>query len=226
MSTATDHQLVSDFLTALEAAGLNREDLRMVAADDATAQAAIEAIRNCAYPQNEWFKPELERLVAMIMRLYPEEPEDANKIGELLMRYDFSAIMAAQLDPQQRYALWLACQPDGIRNLTETARVLRTNSNRVRTIIKLANSALRAYVGDAEIRRIIDEDPELRLELEVDNLGLAPRTLHVLKRYGVNTLGELLGKSEDDLLDMTNIGLSGVADIKASLERYGLFLKG
>jgi DNA-directed RNA polymerase subunit alpha len=46
-----------------------------------------------------------------------------------------------------------------------------------------------------------------------------------LKREGVQTVGELVEKSEEDLLEIRNFGQKSIDEVKAKLEEMGLGLK-
>jgi hypothetical protein len=52
----------------------------------------------------------------------------------------------------------------------------------------------------------------------------APR--NCLKRAQINTIGELLTKTEDDLLNITNFGQKSLDEVKAKLDERGLTLRG
>ena len=47
-----------------------------------------------------------------------------------------------------------------------------------------------------------------------------------LKRAQVNTVGELLTKTEDDLLNITNFGQKSLDEVKQKLDERGLTLRG
>jgi DNA-directed RNA polymerase subunit alpha len=46
-----------------------------------------------------------------------------------------------------------------------------------------------------------------------------------LKREGVHTVGELLSRSEADLMDIRNFGAKSIDEVKAKLQSLGLSLK-
>ena len=55
-------------------------------------------------------------------------------------------------------------------------------------------------------------------------LGLQEQTLTVLSRAQINSVGELLRKTEDDLLAITNFSSHGLLDVLTRLKRFGLKL--
>jgi DNA-directed RNA polymerase subunit alpha len=63
------------------------------------------------------------------------------------------------------------------------------------------------------------------LDLPIEDLDLSERPRNCLKRAQVNTVGELLRKSEDDLLAITNFGQKSLDEVIAKLDERGLSLR-
>jgi DNA-directed RNA polymerase subunit alpha len=64
------------------------------------------------------------------------------------------------------------------------------------------------------------------LDLPIEDLDLSERPRNCLKRAQVNTVGELLTKSEDDLLAITNFGQKSLDEVIEKLDARGLTLRG
>ena len=64
------------------------------------------------------------------------------------------------------------------------------------------------------------------LDLPIEDLDLSERPRNCLKRAQVNTIGELLLKSQDDLLNITNFGQKSLDEIIQKLDERGLTLRG
>jgi DNA-directed RNA polymerase subunit alpha len=64
------------------------------------------------------------------------------------------------------------------------------------------------------------------LDLPIEDLDLSERPRNCLKRAQVNTIGELLTKTEDDLLNITNFGQKSLDEVKLKLDERGLKLRG
>jgi DNA-directed RNA polymerase subunit alpha len=62
------------------------------------------------------------------------------------------------------------------------------------------------------------------LELPIEDLDLSERPRNCLKRAQVNTIGELLGKTEEDLLAITNFGQKSLDEVIQKLDERGLSL--
>jgi DNA-directed RNA polymerase subunit alpha len=63
------------------------------------------------------------------------------------------------------------------------------------------------------------------LALPIEDLGLLSRSYNCLKREGIHTVGELVARSEADLLDIRNFGAKSIGEIKEKLTGLGLTLK-
>ena len=57
------------------------------------------------------------------------------------------------------------------------------------------------------------------LDLPIEDLDLSERPRNCLKRAQVNTIGELLEKTEDDLLAITNFGQKSLDEVIAEARR-------
>ncbi|HEX9994207.1 MAG TPA: DNA-directed RNA polymerase subunit alpha [Acidimicrobiales bacterium] len=63
------------------------------------------------------------------------------------------------------------------------------------------------------------------LDLPIEDLDLSERPRNCLKRAQVNTIGELLQKTEDDLLAITNFGQKSLDEVIQKLDERGLSLR-
>ncbi|GGB46186.1 DNA-directed RNA polymerase subunit alpha [Flexivirga endophytica] len=63
------------------------------------------------------------------------------------------------------------------------------------------------------------------LALPIEDLDLTVRSYNCLKREGIHTVGELVGRSEADLLDIRNFGAKSIDEVKDKLVEMGLQLK-
>ena len=106
-----------------------------------------------------------------------------------------------------------------------------------REALASAGGTLRALV---ELVENMSEDPQALelgeiapaattspdLDLPIEDLDLSERPRNCLKRAQVNTIGELLLKSEDDLLAITNFGQKSLDEVLVKLDERGLSLAG
>jgi DNA-directed RNA polymerase subunit alpha len=63
------------------------------------------------------------------------------------------------------------------------------------------------------------------LDLPIEDLDLSERPRNCLKRAQVNTVGELVLKTEDDLLAITNFGQKSLDEVLQKLDERGLSLR-
>src|SRR5206468_8598891 len=94
------------------------------------------------------------------------------------------------------------------------------------TLLELVNlfselaEATSVTVGPAE-----DESLPSDYGITVEELNLSVRSYNCLKREGINTVGDLVEKSEAELMDIRNFGQKSIDEVKAKLEELGLGLR-
>ena len=71
-----------------------------------------------------------------------------------------------------------------------------------------------------------DELDSATLEMSIDELELSARSLNCLKKSDINKVSDLVQLTEDDLVKIKNLGSKSFDEIKESLTRYNLSLKG
>jgi DNA-directed RNA polymerase subunit alpha len=74
-----------------------------------------------------------------------------------------------------------------------------------------------------EVTGVASGSPDL--DLPIEDLDLSERPRNCLKRAQINTVGELLLKTEDDLLAITNFGQKSLDEVIAKLDERGLSLR-
>jgi DNA-directed RNA polymerase subunit alpha len=74
-----------------------------------------------------------------------------------------------------------------------------------------------------EVSPITAASPDL--ELPIEELDLSERPRNCLKRARVDTIGQLVQKSEDDLLAITNFGSKSLEEVLQKLDERGLALR-
>ncbi|NPB06063.1 MAG: DNA-directed RNA polymerase subunit alpha [Aquificae bacterium] len=69
----------------------------------------------------------------------------------------------------------------------------------------------------------VDELAE-KLTLSIEELDISQRALNSLKRMGINTIGDLVKMTEEELKNTKNIGRKALSEIKEALAKLGLEL--
>lgn len=72
---------------------------------------------------------------------------------------------------------------------------------------------------------IMDAALAADMALPIEDLDLTVRSYNCLKREGIHTVGELVNRSEADLLDIRNFGSKSIDEVKAKLVSMGMNLK-
>ena len=80
--------------------------------------------------------------------------------------------------------------------------------------------------GDMEIMVEKEEDQkEKALEMTIEELELTVRSFNCLKRASINTVEELIQRTEEDMMKVRNLGKKSLDEVKSKLEELGLSLK-
>ena len=70
-----------------------------------------------------------------------------------------------------------------------------------------------------------DTSGQEHLDLPIEALDLSERPRNCLRRAQIQTVGELIGKTEDDLLNITNFGQKSLEEVVAKLDELGFSLR-
>ena len=70
-----------------------------------------------------------------------------------------------------------------------------------------------------------DSTKEKVLDLTIDELDLSVRSFNCLKRAGINTVEDLINKSEMDMMKVRNLGRKSLEEVIAKLASFGFALK-
>ena len=96
---------------------------------------------------------------------------------------------------------------------------------------KILNEHLNLFVdlseemGNAEIMVEKDDDAkEKALEMTIEELDLSVRSFNCLKRAGINTVEDLIGKSEEDMMKVRNLGRKSLDEVVGKLASLGFKL--
>ncbi len=117
--------------------------------------------------------------------------------------------------------LTLEVWTDGTINAQEAvsfaARILTEHLN---LFVTLSQEAM-----DAEIMvEKDDKGKEKALEMTIEELDLSVRSFNCLKRAGINTVEDLINKSEDEMMKVRNLGRKSLEEVVAKLDSLGFKL--
>ncbi len=81
-------------------------------------------------------------------------------------------------------------------------------------------------INDVEIMVEKEEDEKGKiLEMTIEELDLSVRSYNCLKRAGINSVQELIQKSEDDMMKVRNLGKKSLEEVQNKLSELNLSLK-
>jgi len=71
----------------------------------------------------------------------------------------------------------------------------------------------------------VNDETSKVLDLTIDELDLSVRSFNCLKRAGINTVEDLINKSEEDMMKVRNLGRKSLEEVIAKLNSFGFTLK-
>ncbi|KKM12645.1 DNA-directed RNA polymerase subunit alpha [Clostridiales bacterium PH28_bin88] len=97
---------------------------------------------------------------------------------------------------------------------------------------KILNEHLKLFMGLTE--KISDEvtmvekeeeKKDKLLEMTIEELDMSVRSYNCLKRAGINTVEELISRTEEDMMKVRNLGKKSLEEVNQKLEELGLSLR-
>ena len=70
-----------------------------------------------------------------------------------------------------------------------------------------------------------DSAKEKVLEMTIEELDLSVRSFNCLKRAGINTVEDLINKTEDDMMKVRNLGRKSLDEVVNKLASLGFTLQ-
>ena len=93
---------------------------------------------------------------------------------------------------------------------------------------KLLTEHLNLFVDLSEETNVVeimvekdDKGKEKALEMTIEELDLSVRSFNCLKRAGINTVNDLVGKSEEEMMKVRNLGKKSFEEVKEKLRSLG-----
>jgi len=82
-----------------------------------------------------------------------------------------------------------------------------------------------AYAGDSIMVEKDDKGKEKVLEMTIEELDLSVRSFNCLKRAGINTVEDLINKSEEEMIKVRNLGRKSLEEVINKLDSLGFALR-
>ena len=70
----------------------------------------------------------------------------------------------------------------------------------------------------------VQDRPDAKLAMTIDELDLSVRSFNCLKRANINTVADLIGKTGEDMMRVRNMGKKSLDEVQKKLEMMGLSL--
>ena len=127
-----------------------------------------------------------------------------------------------------------------VGNITDydklTMKVLTNGTINAKEAISLAakvlNEHLKLFIDmsdDAKNAEILVERPEVKkekvLEMTIEELDLSVRSFNCLKRASIDTVEDLINRTEEDMIKVRNLGRKSLEEVIQKLASLGLALK-
>lgn len=97
---------------------------------------------------------------------------------------------------------------------------------------KILNDHLKLFIGLTEkigdVEIMVEKEEEERdkiLDMSIEELDLSVRSYNCLKRAGINTVGELVMKTEEDMMKVRNLGKKSLEEVDEKLQSLNLSLR-
>ena len=146
-------------------------------------------------------------------------PVDSIYTPVLKVNYSVDNTRVGQITDYDR--LTLEVWTDGTINAQEAvslaARVLTEHLN---LFVNLSDEA----AGTEIMVEKTTDDKEKALEMTIEELDLSVRSFNCLKRAGINTVEDLVSKSEDEMMKVRNLGRKSLEEVMAKLDSLGFKL--
>ena len=81
------------------------------------------------------------------------------------------------------------------------------------------------YAGNSIMVEKDDNGKEKILEMTIEDLDLSVRSFNCLKRAGINTVEDLIQKSEEDMMKVRNLGRKSLEEVIHKLDSLGFALR-
>jgi DNA-directed RNA polymerase subunit alpha len=94
--------------------------------------------------------------------------------------------------------------------------------------LRLGQSLEEGQQSDMRFRshQALSEQEQAVLNKPVSELNLSVRARKCMNRLGINTLGDLVQRTADELLESKNFGMTSLAEVRERLAQYNLSLRG
>ncbi len=110
----------------------------------------------------------------------------------------------------------------GETSLNEIKIILTAKGLRVGQALEQGSTVERRFVPTTQL----SEEEQLKLNKPVSDLNLSVRARKCMNRLAIASIGELIQRSADELLEAKNFGMTSLNEVREKLRQMGLNLRG
>lgn len=186
-------------------------DMHIATLDDgAKLNMSLTFDRGRGYVSSERNKAQMKEKIIGIL------PIDSIYTPVVRVNYNVENTRVGQITDYDKLSLevWTNGVIDAQEAVSLAAKVLTEHLN---LFVDLSEQAY-----NAEIMVVTDEkESEKVLEMTIEELDLSVRSFNCLKRAGINTVEDLINKSEDDMMKVRNLGRKSLEEVIEKLKGLG-----
>lgn len=146
-------------------------------------------------------------------------PVDSIYTPVLKVNYNVENTRVGQITDYDKLSIdvWTDGVMDAKEAVSLAARIMTEHLN---LFVNLSEEAM-----DAEIMvEKDDQDKEHALEMTIEELDLSVRSFNCLKRAGINTVEDLVSKTEEEMMKVRNLGRKSLEEVVEKLDSLGFSL--
>jgi DNA-directed RNA polymerase subunit alpha len=110
----------------------------------------------------------------------------------------------------------------GETSLSEIKEMMATKGLRLGQSLEEGSPFDRRFSAQPQL----SDQEQAVLSKPVSDLNLSVRARKCMNRLGINSLGELVQRTADELLESKNFGMTSLTEVREKLRQYGLSLRG
>ncbi len=218
------------------AATINKKGPGAVTAGDIEASSELEIINKDLVianlnDKNSTFKAEL--VVESGAGYSPMEDRQTSKIGVIVLDALFSPVVNAHYEVEPtRFGKVTGLDKVTLTVETDGSITAKSAFIKAAHILKEYYAKLSDWSGETIVEPVEQTPAYIEAGIKsnrvkgheataVEELPLPTRTINALKKQGIETLGDIVSKSDDELADIKNLGEKSVDEIKKLLKKEG-----
>jgi DNA-directed RNA polymerase subunit alpha len=194
---------------------------RVLAADPADEQARL-FLKDAQASQTMYYNPEEEHAFSrfsQVLEIPVTDFELSVRSRNCLKKMNIRTLGDLTRVSEQQL---LASKNFGETSLSEIKEMMATKG------LRLGQSIEEGAQHDLRFRppQHLSEQEQAVLGKPVSELNLSVRARKCMNRLGITTLGELVQRTADELLESKNFGMTSLNEVREKLQQYGLTLRG